>query len=180
METFADIDGPVRIGLLALIGWIAVAVLAALILVSVVRLLIKKLGKSNGEAAIEERSPLEIALERLTRLQEEATEMEADPFIVEVSNIVRDYLETALEIPAREQTSEEVLQAVQLRGDMREILKAGMPQFLDQCDLVKFARQVLAGTQRSELLETAGTVVNETDASLLESISIEQKEVVAK
>jgi hypothetical protein len=166
MEVFADIDGPVRIGLLALIALTGAAVLVVLLLATLLRLILKRRGKGNGGPAIPERSPLEIAMERLDRLQSKATDMEADPFIVEVSNIVRDYLETALDVPAREQTSEEFLQTVQLRDDMPEILRARMPRFLDQCDLVKFARQVLAGTQRNSLLETAGTVVSETDASL--------------
>lgn len=166
MEGFADIEGPVLIGLLKLLGIIGLAVLAVLVMVFLIsKYWVKRTGRPF-KTQVPERSPLEIAMERLDRLQAEASEMAPDPFIVEVSNIVRDYLETALAIPAREQTSEEFLQALQTQESLPEVLKARMPEFLDQCDLVKFARQVLAGTQRSSLLETAGTVVSETDASI--------------
>ena len=179
MDSFADIDGPLRIGLMALIAMAGLGILIILILITVILRLLRKRTGGAGEGLVQQRSPLEIAMERLDRLQADADTMDADPFIVEVSNIVRDYLETALEIPAREQTSEEFLQAVQLKEDMPDVLKARMPQFLDQCDLVKFARQMLAATQRQTLLETAGVVVSETNESLAGNESTAEKELAA-
>ena len=166
MEAFADIDGPVRIGLITLLGIAALAVLGMVLIGALLRRLLKKRTAAAGLSPEQQRSPLEVAMERLDRLQAEAGGMEAEPFIVEVSDIVRDYLETALSIPAREQTSEEFLYELRTRPGLPEVLQSRMPRFLDQCDLVKFARQVLAGTQRDLLLETAGTVVRETDSSL--------------
>jgi hypothetical protein len=180
MEGFADIEGPVRIGLgtLLLLAGLAAVVLAAVVLG--LRSLLRRRSGNGGGPVLPERSPLEVALERLDRLQSEGLGMDTDPFIVEVSNIVRDYLETAMEIPAREQTSEEFLLALQQEASLPEVLQARMPEFLDKCDLVKFARQSLEGTGRDALLETAGTVVSETDASLARQPDPSGKEGVAQ
>ncbi len=165
MEGFADIEGPVRIGLWLLIGWIGLAILAIAGLIALIVFLIRRRPEATGPA-VPERSPLEIALDRLEHLQEEGSEMEADPFVVEVSDIVRNYLENSLEIPAQEQTSEEFLHTLQTKGDLPGILEQHMPEFLEQCDRVKFARQILALAQREVLLETASTVVRETDSDI--------------
>ena len=165
MDGFADIEGPVRIGLWLLIGWIGLAILAIAALIALIVFLIRRRPKPTGPA-VPERSPLEIALGRLEHLQEEGSEMEADPYVVEVSDIVRNYLENSLEIPAQEQTSEEFLHTLQTKGDLPGILELHMPEFLEQCDRVKFARQILALAQREVLLETASTVVRETDSDI--------------
>ena len=165
MEGFADIEGPVRIGLWSLIGWIGLAILAVTAFVFLIAYLVKRRPKASA-AAVPERSALEVALDRLQHLQSEGSNMDADPFVVEVSDIVRFYLEAALKIPAREQTSEEFLHELQVNGSLPKILDQHMPHFLEQCDRVKFARQVLALAQREVLLQTAGTVVRETDSDI--------------
>ena len=175
MEGFADIEGPVRIGLWSLIGWIGLAILAVIGLVFLVAYFIRKGPKATGPV-VPERSPLEIALDRLNHLQVEGSNMDADPFVVEVSDIVRNYLESSLKIPAREQTSEEFLHELQVNGTLPKVLEQHMPHFLEQCDRVKFARQMLAIAQREGLLQTAGTVVKETD-SVIHKIDVPQQEV---
>ena len=177
MEGFADIEGPVRIGLWGLVG---LAVLGILLLGGLAALLIWYVRRHRHRQEIElsvQRSPLEIALDRLQRLQSGDSHLDADPFVVEVSDIVRDYLETAMRIPAREQTSEEFLLALQQMRDLPPVLRDHMPDFLEQCDLVKFARQLLEARQRDALLSTAGTVVRETDAALRAPATVGEKEV---
>lgn len=179
MEGFADIEGPVRIGLWALIGWSGLVLLATVGLVALIIWYLRARGSRVSGPVENQRSPLEIALDRLQRLETGADQLEADPFVVEVSDIVRDYLETALRVPAREQTSEEFLQALRRDHGFPEILDRHMPEFLEQCDLVKFARQVLAETERHKLLSTAGKVVRETDAELTRPPEPEKMEVPA-
>ncbi len=165
MEGFADIEGPVRIGLMTLLGWFGLGILlCAIALFLLVYWLKRRPGKPGP--VIPQRSPLEIALERLEELEIRGDDLEPDPFVVEVSDIVRFYLENSLAIPALEQTSEEFLQALNERSDLPKVLDEYMPQFLEQCDRVKFARQLLAHEQRETLLTTAGSVVRETDARL--------------
>lgn len=166
MDGFADIEGPVRIGIWGLVGITALVILGLAVLVSLVIYLARRRRARENGPIIPERSPLEIALGRLTQLESSGRDLESDPFVVEVSDIVRDYLESSLEIPAKEQTSEEFLSALQRSGGLPDVLKDHMPPFLNQCDLVKFARQSLEENQRLKLLSTAGTVVRETDADI--------------
>lgn len=177
MEGFADIEGPVRLDLLELLGIIGLILLAILLVVFLISVLLRKRSGASAEGPEFRRSPLEIALERLHLLESEGSSMEADPFVVEVSDVVRDYLESSLKIPAKEQTSEEFLHELASRNSLPGILETNMPSFLEQCDLVKFARQALAQTQRTQLLDTASTVVRETDASLID-VGVELKKEV--
>ena len=172
MEGYADIDGPVMVGLLELLGIAGLIALAVLLIGTLFWKFMRRRKQLIEKDAGPLRSPLEIALERLGHLESESARLEVEPFIVEVSDVVRDYLETALAIPAREQTSEEFLLTLHQKPGLPGTLQDHMPPFLEKCDLVKFARQTLAGSQRTSLLETAGTVVKETDAGLqTESIS---------
>lgn len=166
MENFADIEGPVQLGILGLV----IAVVAILAGIALAVLLIRWLARRPDSAAeaptARRRSPFELAVERLESLRSSQSTLEAEPFTVEVSDIVRDYLEEALEVPAREQTSEEFLQTLQSREDMPGALQENMPPFLDACDRVKFARQSLGDAQRETLLNTAQIVVQSTDTHL--------------
>ena len=166
MENFADIEGPVRIGIV----WMLVVSIIAVLLLAAVGILIackrRRSSKSVEETAAPRQSPLEVAIARLQQLQASNEEIDPDAFTVEAADIVRDYLEATLEIPAREQTSEEFLLTLQARNDLPAVLREHMPGFLEQCDRVKFARQILAGNQRESLLTTAGTVVRETESAL--------------
>jgi hypothetical protein len=164
MEGFADIEGPVRIAFPWL--WLIGAAAAAVLLAGLVALLLRRRRQTAAAPAVPRRSPLEVALERLGQLRAPATPLEADAFTVEVADIVRDYLEAALAVPAREQTSEEFLLALRDNPQLPAVLHQHMPDFLGRCDQVKFARQGLAGEQRTRLLETAEAVVEQTDRHL--------------
>ena len=166
MEGFADIEGPVRVDWLLWLGLGGLAILILFLLAGIAWMVLRRRKAGGAVSALVQRSPLEIALERLESLHHKGLNLEADPFIVEVSDIVRDYLERSLAIPAKEQTSEEFLLALQNRPGLPQILQDHMPTFLAQCDMVKFARQSLAGQQRDDLLDTAENVVKETDSTL--------------
>jgi len=170
MEGFADIEGPVSVGQLWLMILLAILCTAAAVLI--VRFLWKRRKKTASQQALAAvRSPLEIALGRLEQLKSSGETLEADPYTVEVSDIVRDYLESCLNVPAKEQTSEEFLLSLQAMGELPPVLKEHMPEFLNQCDWVKFARQSLGIEQRHNLLKTAETVVDVTDTHLREQQS---------
>ena len=168
MDTFADIEGPVRIGFLFWILIAAASLFAAAIAYAVVKK-IRSRPKKLVVPVVKGPSPVEMALGRLEKLRADGLQMDAEPFTVEVSDIVRHYLEAALKIPAREQTTEEFLQGIEFLKQMPEPLKDHMPPFLTACDMVKFARQSLAIEKRSELLDTATTVVSATESSIQQS-----------
>ncbi len=86
--------------------------------------------------------PHEVALRALQRLWERKyiEQQKIEPFYVELSDIVRRYLEDRFHLRAPEQTTEEFIRAAgesrMLAGDHRQLTR----DFLEQCDLVKFAR----------------------------------------
>lgn len=63
-----------------------------------------------------------------------------EPFYVEVSAIARRYLESRFQLHAPEQTTEEFLRDVASAGALSVQHQKLVAAFLDQCDLVKFAR----------------------------------------
>jgi hypothetical protein len=166
MEQFADIEGPLLIGLWPVILMIAGGVVLVLLGLALIYWMLKRPRKEKPASLEPKRSPLDIALERLYQLKSGKSSLQPEPFTVEVSDIVRDYLEEALEVPAREQTSEEFLNTLSTREGMPGVLHKQMPEFLASCDMVKFARQSLDTEQQDSLLETARCVVESTNSEL--------------
>jgi hypothetical protein len=76
-------------------------------------------------------------------------------FAIAASDAVRRYLENAYRMPAPERTTEEFLQEAArhawLQGELTELLK----QFLQFCDLAKFAGQQFGEEERGKLLDSA-------------------------
>jgi uncharacterized membrane protein len=79
---------------------------------------------------------------------------ELERYHTELSNIVRRYLESRFRLPATEQTTPEFLESMKsaacLDDDQRRLLR----DFLEQCDLVKFAR-ITPSAEESRSLATA-------------------------
>lgn len=102
------------------------------------------------------------ALRLLQALRDEGDQLDAERFTVEVSSILRIYLEEEIALPAPEQTSEEFLQ--QLRGQswLTAELQRDIEEFMRVSDLVKFARQSIDADQRRRLLDSAVQVVETT------------------
>ena len=108
--------------------------------------------------------PHEAALRRLRELLakgwiESAT---AEPFYVELSGIVRSYLEERFALRAPERTTEEFIREAansRLLSDAHQQLVAS---FLEQCDLVKFARFLPASKAMRDAFQAAESLVRET------------------
>lgn len=107
-------------------------------------------------------SPHAKALRLLHILKDQGDQLEAEKFTVEVSSILRLYLEEALALPAPEQTSEEFLQALRDQSWLTPELQRDLEDFMRLADLVKFARQSLDAGQRQRLLDSAVQVVETT------------------
>ena len=63
-----------------------------------------------------------------------------EEFYVEVSAILRTYIERRFALAAPEQTTEEFLRGLAGRGDFSQENRRALGEFLRHCDLVKFAR----------------------------------------
>src|SRR3954466_1400067 len=62
------------------------------------------------------------------------------PFCTEVSDAIRRYLEERFNLRAPERTTEEFLRDLQRAHELSQEQKLWLAEFLERCDLVKFAR----------------------------------------
>jgi hypothetical protein len=104
--------------------------------------------------------PHERALQRL----EAALRLldEPEPFVVEVSNTARVYLEERFDLHAPERTTEEFLHEVTESPALLPEQKESLGRFLESCDLVKFARYEPHQQELRGLHEAAVRLVVET------------------
>ena len=94
----------------------------------------------------------------------EALALLADPraFCIAVSDAVRLYLEERFHLRAPERTTEEFLRELQRTPHLNAEQKQSLAAFLEQCDLVKFARFEPPEAALRELHESALRLVHET------------------
>lgn len=145
--------------------WLAVLLLVALLALGIGLILRHILSKPRTILQMPPAlPPHERALRALRRLQErgwiEAGKVE--PFYVELSAIVRGYIEERFHLRAPEQTTEEFLREAarsRLLSDEHQGLVSG---FLEQCDLVKFARHRPSAEDMRAAMAAAERLVRET------------------
>ncbi len=101
-------------------------------------------------------SPFEIALAALQRLRQDSPPVEQ--FYIRLSDIVRQYIEGQFGLHAPERTTEEFLAQASLPAEHMASLCA----FLQESDLVKFARLQPAVADQQRAFEAAETFVRET------------------
>jgi hypothetical protein len=85
------------------------------------------------------------------------------PFCIEVSDALRIYLEERFDFQAPERTTEEFLLELQASSRLMPRHKEVLADFLQRCDLVKFARYEPVESELIELQEAALRLVNETE-----------------
>jgi len=97
--------------------------------------------------------PYEVALRELRALRSKhyIEELKAEPFFVELSGIVRRYLEKRFNLRAPERTTEEFIREAANSRVLNADQQYRVRDFLEQSDLVKFARH----NPRKEDMETA-------------------------
>jgi hypothetical protein len=104
------------------------------------------------------------ALRALARLRHapRTTPAEVDAFYVEVSQVLRVYLEERFGLSAPERTTEEFLPEAERSGLFGVEQQLHLRQFLQQCDLVKFARALPATEVHDRSLEFVESFVDGT------------------
>ena len=158
-----DIRGPMGIplGALRLALWVLLPLLLAAALWVVARRLRTKPGDAAGPAlGVPPRPAHEVALEALAAL-------EASPLLerglvkeyhIEASDILRTYVEAQFGVEALEMTTLEVLAGLEAaRTDAR--FSDGLRAFLQQCDLVKFAKVRPGPDASRQVLELGRRIV---------------------
>ena len=87
----------------------------------------------------------------------------ARAFGIAASELIRDYIEKRFDVVATQRTTEEFLQTLlQSSNEALARHRSLLAEFLQQCDLVKFAGDSLAVTDMESLFQSARRFVLET------------------
>lgn len=145
-EVLRDIDGPVGLERRDwTLVYVAAGVLGTIVVLLAIYLVVGALRgrsprarKRKGRPSIDTRLPHEIALDRITRLEQSGMLDDDDrkPAYVELSDILRGYLGRRYGFAALDMTTSEIKANVSRRANEIEQL---CNRWLDDCDLVKFA-----------------------------------------
>jgi Domain of unknown function (DUF4381) len=146
-QEFHDIAPPVDYSLVP--AWVIFC--AAFLALALIGVIVWWFIRRRARAPAVVRSPREIALERLAAARVEIDRMTPYQFSIRVSDILRRYVTEQYYLPLTRQTSVEFLTALARRSEFSEDDKSLLSDFLNRCDLIKFARYE-ATTADSELL----------------------------
>jgi hypothetical protein len=149
-EEFHDIAPPVDYSLLP--PWLIVCgVLVALVLLG----LLARWMRRRWQRPKPEQSPRERTLELLHRMSVEIETLSPYQFSIRVSDILRRYVTEQYRLPVTRQTSVEFLSALAKASPFSEDDKSLLEDFLNRCDLIKFARYDATVEDSRLLLEEA-------------------------
>jgi hypothetical protein len=149
-EEFHDIAGPVDYSLLP--PWVIVCLgLVGLILLGLIVWWIRR----RWQRPKPQLSPRERTLELLDRISREIDTLPPYQFSIRVSDILRRYVTEQYDLPVTRQTSVEFLNALAQASPFSEDEKSLLEDFLNRCDLIKFARYDATKEDSRLLLEEA-------------------------
>ena len=149
-ENFHEIAPPVDYSFIP--AW--AVFLASFVGLSVIGLIIWWL-KRKPKPALPPKLPREIALEELDRIASEIDAMNPYLFSIRVSDILRRYVTNQYALPVTRQTSVEFLTALAKSSLFSVNEKSLLEDFLNRCDLIKFARYEATSVDSRLLLEEA-------------------------
>ncbi|MEO6874692.1 MAG: hypothetical protein ABI222_07710 [Opitutaceae bacterium] len=107
--------------------------------------------------------PYQIALARLEEARALMQPENAREFSILVSEIVRQFIEERFHVRAARRTTEEFLRDLLAPSDALLVNhRALLADFLQHCDLAKFARWILSTSEMTTMLQSAHNFVSET------------------
>ena len=148
-EEFHDITGPVDYFLLQ--PWMIFCAVAAVLLLAGLAFWFIKRWRSRPVLVP---TPRQCALDLLARIETEIDKLSPYQFSIRVSDILRRYVTEQYQLPVTRQTSVEFLNALaatSFTGDEQMLLT----DFLNRCDLIKFARYEATREDSRLLLDEA-------------------------
>ena len=138
--------------------WMVVtAGVIALLLIVGVALLIRRWIKSRP--APPPPTPRSIALRELERLRGQVKVLDPYAFSIAVSDVLRTYIGAAYRLHAPQQTSPEFLASISRSPKFSDSDRKLLAEFLEHCDLIKFARIDASVGDSARLLESAQAFV---------------------
>jgi hypothetical protein len=99
--------------------------------------------------------PRELALEKLAQVEDQIDQIDPYQFSIRVSDIIRQYVTEQYAFPVTRQTSVEFLNAIAKGARFSEEEKSLLADFLNRCDLIKFARYNATTADSRLLLDEA-------------------------
>jgi len=170
-----DIKAPIRIP----IDWLLVSIIAILVLALIVAAYFgykyyqkKKLGKVVVEPEII-LTPFEKAIANLTKLEEKKLwqQGEIKEYHSELTGIIRDYFENKYNFIAMEMTTSEIISNLKLKEVNFEVIKT-TEEFLENADMVKFAKFKPMPTINETMMKQAYLIVNKTNQTSNEVVNV--------
>jgi Domain of unknown function (DUF4381) len=100
-------------------------------------------------------SPRMIAMRELELLRSQISSLDPYAFSVKVSDVLRTFVEAQYGLRAAHQTSPEFLASISESGEFSDKDRDLLTQFLERCDLIKFAHVDASNTDSAILHERA-------------------------
>jgi hypothetical protein len=100
-------------------------------------------------------TPRMIAMRELEQLRVQVEKLDPYAFSVKVSDVLRTFIEAHFGLRATQQTSPEFLASISGAAQFSDNDRELLAQFLERCDLIKFARIDASSTDSTILLERA-------------------------
>lgn len=164
-NTIRDIRPPVDIPNQWMWLWVALATIAvvALLIWLGIRYL-KRPPKPIKEKSIVSISAWDKAYARLENLRINRLIERADlkAFYIELSDIVRHYLEERFSLKAPEMTTEEFLGSLRYSMILNDLQKETLKEFLLTCDMVKFAKHQPTVNEAQKSFDLAKALIDQT------------------
>lgn len=156
-EDIRDIRGPKGI----LPAWLVPAILAAGVLLAIGGYAAWRWHRRQRPARA--LLPFEIALRRLEASRSLLHPSSVREFSIAISDIVREYIEAAFNVTATHRTTEEFLRdLLDASNTSLAVHRKLLAEFLDQCDIAKFAGVSLSTQIMESLYQSARSFVVET------------------
>jgi hypothetical protein len=149
-EEFHDIASPVDYSLIP--PWLVFVI--AFVVLSLLGLVVWWFVQRR-KPELPPKAPREIALEDLEQIRGEIERMSPYQFSIRVSDILRRYVTQQYGVPATRQTSIEFLTATAKAPSFSTDDKSLLEDFLNRCDLIKFAKYEATTADSDLLLEEA-------------------------
>lgn len=148
--------------------------LALLVTIAVIRYLLRRGNEADGAVTRKIEPPWTLAERALGGLRS-SLPLPANEVYVELTDIVRRYIEALYQVPATERTTPEFLKEInrpnsQLSTDHRLLLA----DFLSSADMVKFARMDATVRQLEESIDKAKEFVVETSEAVRQAQKAEE------
>jgi len=176
IESLRDIKGPVLFPInYFFLGALILALIAGGTYALIRFLKAKK--EESEEALVDPRMPWEIAYEQFDELEKSSflEDGQFKTYYSQLSGIIRQYFENKYNIRAPEMTTEEFLWSLDKSHHLTSRQNDTLKQFLNSCDIVKFAKYIPHIEEGKESIQLARKLVEETKVVVEEADSVSGK-----